>query len=304
MNYSKLSKKELLEMVKINNSIISNVPIGFCITDEDGFYEFVNKAYCDIYGYKEDELIGEHFSIVTIDENKKELIELHDKFLNECHELKQEWIVKDKNGDQFNIAASAGKIIGKDGKAKKVTFVSDITEQKKLEKKLKKANLQLKEKAIKDGLTSLYNHSETMERLETEINRRSHTNSPLTIMMLDIDDFRKVNNQFGHIIGDQVLKEMAAEIKNSIRKMDVAGRLGGDEMLIIFPETSLEEAEQIAKRVLNNVRKNKIAGVNVTFSAGLYQHKSEKAKNLIAKADQLMYKAKNNEKNEIVNNND
>ena len=61
MNYSKLSKKELLEMVKINNSIISNVPIGFCITDEDGFYEFVNETYCDIYGYKKDELIGEHF---------------------------------------------------------------------------------------------------------------------------------------------------------------------------------------------------------------------------------------------------
>lgn len=62
------------------------------------------------------------------------MIELHDKFLNEGHELKREWIVKNKKDEQFNIAASAAKIIEKDGKAKKVTFVSDITEQKKLEK--------------------------------------------------------------------------------------------------------------------------------------------------------------------------
>lgn len=82
--------------------------------------------------------------------------------------------------------------------------------------------------------------------------------------------------------------------------MDVAGRFGGDEMLIIFPETLLEEAEQVAKRILNNIRKDKIAGINVTFSAGLYQHKAEKAKELIARADKLMYKAKNNSKNEII----
>lgn len=139
-----------------------------------------------------------------------------------------------------------------------------------------------------------------MERLKSEINRRSHTNSNLTVMMIDIDDFRKVNNQYGHVVGDKVLKETAAVIKNNIRKMDVAGRLGGDEMLIIFPETSLSTAQKIAERVLDKIRKNEIEGIKVTFSAGLYQHKSEEASNLVAKADELMYEAKNNRKNEIV----
>lgn len=90
MDYSKLSKEELLELVKLNRSILNNVPIGFCITDEDGIYEFVNKAYCDIYGYKKEELIGEHFSIVTTEKNTEELVELHDKFLNEGSELKEQ----------------------------------------------------------------------------------------------------------------------------------------------------------------------------------------------------------------------
>ena len=289
MDYSELNRKELLELVKFNRSIISNVPIGFCITDEDGIYEFVNEAYCDIYGYTKEELIGEHFSIVTTDENTEELIELHNKFLNKGSELKEQWIVEDKEGNKFNISACAAKIRDQDGRDKKVTYVSDITEQKKLEKKLKEANLQLKEKAIKDDLTGLYNHGETMERLRAEINRCSHTSSNLTVMMIDIDDFRKVNNKYGHIVGDKVLKETAAVIKNNIRKMDVAGRLGGDEMLVILPETSLSTAKKIAERVLDKIRNNKIEGIKVTFSAGLYQHKSEKANDLIAKADELMY---------------
>ena len=300
MDYSKLNKKEMIEIIKLNDTIISNVPIGFCITNEDGIYEFVNRAYCNIYGYTKEELIGEHFSIVTTEENTDELIKLHDKFLKEGHELQKEWVVKNKNDEKFYISVFAAKIIGKDGRPKKVTYISDITEQKNLEKKLKKANLQLKEKAIKDDLTGLYNHGETVEKLEAEINRSSHTNSPLTIMMLDIDDFRKVNNQYGHVVGDRVLEEMAAKIKANIRKMDVAGRIGGDEMLIIFPETDLKEAKKIAKRVLKNIREEKIEGIKVTFSSGLYQYKSEQANDLIAKADELMYKAKNKRKNEII----
>jgi len=139
-----------------------------------------------------------------------------------------------------------------------------------------------------------------MERLRSEINRSSHTNSSLTIMMIDIDDFRQINNKYGHMIGDKVLKKIALKIKDNIRKMDVAGRIGGDEMLIIFPETDIKEAEIISERIITSIRKEKIEGFRITFSAGLYQHKSEEAKELIAKADKLMYKAKNNNKNKII----
>lgn len=297
---SKLSKEDLLETIKFNNSIINSVPIGFCITNDKGIFEFVNKAYCEMYGYEKEELLGEHFSKVTVKENTVELIETHDQFLKKGAELKKEWVVKKKNGENFHISAYAAKIIGKDGKAKKVTYVSDITEQKILEEKLKEANSKLKKRAIRDSLTGLYNHGEIMERIRTEINRSSHRNSSLTIMMVDIDDFREINNKYGHMFGDKVLQKIALKIKNNIRKMDVAGRIGGDEMLIIFPETTIKEAEKIAERIINSIRKEKIEGVKVTFSAGLYQHKSEDAKELIAKADKMMYKAKNKRKNEII----
>lgn len=294
------SKEDLLDTIKLNNSIINSVPIGFCITNDKGIYEFVNKAYCKMYGYEKEELIGEHFSKVTIKENTTELIEIHDKFLNKGSELKKQWVVKKKNGEKFNISACAAKIIGKDGKPKKVTYVSDITEQKILERKLKEVNSKLKKRAIRDSLTGLYNHGETMEMLRSEINRSSHTNSPLTIMMIDIDDFREINNKCGHMVGDKVLKKIALKIKDNIRKMDIAGRIGGDEMLIIFSETDIKEAAKIAERIINSIRREKIEGVKITFSAGLYQHNSEEAKELVAKADKLMYKAKNNNKNKII----
>lgn len=82
--------------------------------------------------------------------------------------------------------------------------------------------------------------------------------------------------------------------------MDIAGRIGGDEMIVIFPETSLDEAKLIAQRILSSVAEEKIAGIEITFSAGLYQYQSETAKELIEKADQLMYKAKRKNKNQII----
>lgn len=299
MDNLEYNNEDLLEIVHFKD-IITNVPIGFCITNNEGIFEFVNDAYCKIYAYQKEELIGEHFSIVTTAENTEELIELHDKFLNEGQELNEEWTVKNKFGEELIISANAAKITGKDGEAKKVTYVLDITEHKALERKLKKANLKLQEKALKDDLTGLYNYGEIMKRLKAEINRSSHIGSPLTIMMLDIDNFRKVNNNYGHVLGDKVLSEMASKIKDNIREMDIAGRHGGDEFLIIFPDTELEDAKYIADRLLKIMRDSKIAGIEITFSGGLYQYKGEKANELVEKADNLMYRAKKNEKNEIV----
>lgn len=116
MDYSELSKTELIERVKLNNAIINNVPIGFCITNQDGIYEFVNEAYCDIYGYTENELIGEHFSLVTTAENREELVKLHADFLNAAYELSREWTVKNKDGKKLNISAFAAKVTETDGR--------------------------------------------------------------------------------------------------------------------------------------------------------------------------------------------
>jgi diguanylate cyclase (GGDEF)-like protein/PAS domain S-box-containing protein len=126
--------------------IIEKTPAGVCITNEKGIYEYVNDAYCKIYGYRADELLGKHFTIVIPKEYKSKLIELHDHFLSEKTEIRGEWEVLDKKGEKLFILADAAYIIDKDNKPKKVTFVINITERKNAENQLENLNKSLEQK--------------------------------------------------------------------------------------------------------------------------------------------------------------
>lgn len=118
------------------NSIIEKTPVGICITDKNGIFEYANESYQKIYKYSSDELIGKHFTIVVPPENRENLSQLHDKFIlgRDGTEARGEWTVINKYGDEINIIADAAKIIGSDNIPKKVTFVIDITERMRAEK--------------------------------------------------------------------------------------------------------------------------------------------------------------------------
>ncbi len=149
MDLNKLEHSQLVRMVDINETIMNEVPIGFCITDENGFYEKVNSYYCKIYGYAREELLGQHFSKVTTKNNTEKLKELHDKFIERGGEIKSEWNVKRKDGEEIIIAATAARIKGLDGTYKKVTYVIDITDRKKAEQELIKTKKRLDKEIAK-----------------------------------------------------------------------------------------------------------------------------------------------------------
>ena len=130
--------------------IIESTPVGICITDEHGYYEYVNPTYCRLYGYEPDELIGNHFTKVVPEENRERLIHLHSEFMGRRYELRGEWEVLRRDGSPLAIIADAAYIIDVDGRPKKVTFVLDISERKQAEQMLK----------------------ETVERLHQEIRQR------------------------------------------------------------------------------------------------------------------------------------
>lgn len=112
-------------------AIVEKTPVGLCITDENGFFEYVNKAYCRIYKYSPEELIGKHFTTVVKEEFKEILIDLHNRFIEGTAENRGEWNVIDKYNNDLFILADAARIIGDDNKYRKVTFVVDITQSKK-----------------------------------------------------------------------------------------------------------------------------------------------------------------------------
>lgn len=170
-----------------------------------------------------------------------------------------------------------------------------------LMEQLKIKNEQLSRMATEDGLTGLYNHRHIIEMLEVEIDRSKRYGSPLSILMFDLDRFKVVNDTYGHHIGDVVLAYIGAFWSDKSRVMDIAGRYGGEEFLVILPNTPLEGAKLYAERLREAIAAAKISeeAISVTISGGLATFQNETALELIQMADEKLYLAKNNGRNRI-----
>ncbi len=165
-------------------------------------------------------------------------------------------------------------------------------------------NAKLYELATKDGLTKLYIYRHFYTLLENEIKRSSRYNHEMTLLMMDIDNFKSVNDTYGHPVGDQVLREIASCIQQTIRKIDIASRYGGEEFTVILPETNIQDSKIIAERIRKNISQIKINvkdDINIcpTVSIGMSEYPScaLDEQTLIELADVALYNAKNNGKN-------
>lgn len=166
---------------------------------------------------------------------------------------------------------------------------------------------QMKQLAITDPLTELYNRRFTEVTLTTEFKRCERYGTPLAVGFFDIDDFKLVNDRFGHACGDDVLKVVADQLKVSIRFVDFAARIGGDEFLIVFPNTTQNDAWEILNRFRNKLRQCIISctGEFITISGGVTPWRPGiTPDDALNTADLLMYQAKRLGKNQIIKEND
>lgn len=158
---------------------------------------------------------------------------------------------------------------------------------------------EVKQLAITDVLTSVYNRRHTMERLEDEIEKSKRYENPLSVMMIDVDHFKRINDEFGHLSGDMVLKKIAESINKTLRDFDIVGRFGGEEFLVILPNTAIDDAFSAAERIRKNVEDLKLSkkDVSISVSIGVCQWSGDDLKNLLSEADRLLYSAKSNGRN-------
>lgn len=176
-----------------------------------------------------------------------------------------------------------------------------------LAQELKTANEKLKYIANNDELTDLHNHRYFHQYLETEFNRAWRYRRPFSLIMFDIDDFKKVNDEFGHLRGDMVLKELGTHVKSNVRSTDFVARYGGEEFAIILPETDAKGASVLAERLRKDIEQMRIVKdgkkIKVTISAGVatyvpgspLKNKAE----MIGAADKALYLSKRTGKNKI-----
>ncbi len=174
----------------------------------------------------------------------------------------------------------------------------------------------VKELAIRDGLTGVFVRRHFLERFEEELRRSDKFSLPLAVLMLDIDHFKRYNDEFGHLAGDGTLKQVASILLESLRKVDIVARYGGEEFVVVMPETRREGAQEAAERIRSNVARHNFKVYNestrVTVSIGvalfpvdlppaaaLTPH-SDTAFELIRHADKALYRAKEEGRNRVV----
>ena len=151
----------------------------------------------------------------------------------------------------------------------------------------------LRNLAMVDPLTGLYNRRFAMQRLSSEVARSERRGHPLTVLTLDLNDFKQINDMHGHPAGDQVLQEFAAHLNRVIRGSDLAVRLGGDEFLVLLPECTLEQLELVLERLGSLQVDWQGHKISVTFSAGWRQYAmGDRPEELLAQADRALYARK------------
>ncbi|MDF1667289.1 MAG: diguanylate cyclase, partial [Planctomycetota bacterium] len=169
---------------------------------------------------------------------------------------------------------------------------------------LERVHKDLEQSSQLDHLTQISNRRHLMERLDEELNRSQRYNRPFSLLIVDVDSFKKINDDFGHLFGDYVLTQVAKEMRAMLRNSDVCGRFGGDEFIVGLIETDAERAFQVAERLLERVSGHNLRWqdkeflVTVTIGVATFGC-SQTVKDLIAVADKALYRAKTDGRNRV-----
>jgi diguanylate cyclase (GGDEF)-like protein len=159
--------------------------------------------------------------------------------------------------------------------------------------------------AVIDPVSGLFNRRHFHERLEDELNRAQRHKTPVALMMIDIDDFKAVNDQFGHLAGDEVIRSVSDILRRSVRRFDLCARFGGEEFSIVMPGSGPEHSAVVAERIRQRIEEFRLeepalVGIRVTVSIGLSVSYESSPRELIERADRALYTAKRAGKNRVV----
>jgi len=265
------------------------------ITDKEGVLTYINEAVVAHSGYKEIELIGKDISIFRSGKHDKLFYQDLWATISSAQVYKNTIINKKKDNNLYYEETTITPILDDEGNISNYVSTSqDITERVVMEEKMKTL-------ATRDSLTGIYNRYRTNEEIDSEIIRIKRNPSLFALLMFDIDHFKLVNDTYGHDVGDYVLQELSKAILNNIRESDKFGRWGGEEFMLILPETNKEEAMKLAEKLRNTIASCIFKDVSkVTVSVGVTTCNAEDTKEeLIKRVDNALYKAKEDGRNRI-----
>lgn len=289
------AKKAIEEITKLSRAI-EEIDDVIMISDREGVMTFVNDAYVKHTGFSREESVGKTAAILKSGKQDKDFYKnMWDTILS-GNVFRGLFINKKRNTELYYEEKTITPIKNDAGEI--TSFVSagkDITQRIKMQN-----NLELL--ASTDKLTGIYNRHKFEELFKIELERVSRYKNPLALIMLDIDHFKDVNDTYGHDIGDKVLKNVVAIAKKNIRSTDIFARWGGEEFLILCPETDTLSAQTLAEKLRKSIETtifDAVGSITCSFGVSVYADK-ESGESLIKRVDSALYQAKHEGRNRVV----
>jgi diguanylate cyclase (GGDEF)-like protein/PAS domain S-box-containing protein len=267
----------------LDNYVISSV------VDREGRFVQVSKAFCQVSGFSAQELLGKKYEILVGENSAPVADEAMRSVLDEQIKWSGEILLHRKDNSRFWLMMEAEAVIGPAGKVVGgVAIGNDITDHKRIEKLSRT-----------DQLTKLYNRHGLDEIYQQAAKVAGRYKNALSVIVFDIDNFKPVNDNYGHAEGDRVLKRIAKIVAENIRIADSAGRWGGEEFIVICPETDLQGAWQLAEKLRLKIAAYPFENLPAqSCSFGIAQRQdNESYESLMSRADGYLYKAKAKGKN-------
>jgi len=268
-------------------SIVQTNQEGVICADTDGIIVLVNPAASKILNKKIKQLMGTELVACLNDEK------VVAGWFNNESELQQPKIIN-LNNRMLNVAANTIKNEQDNVIGKSVRF-QDITDELEIKNRLQQLS-------TLDSLTGLFNRRHFDLTVGIEIERSSQDKQQLSLLMLDIDFFKKVNDTHGHDVGDKVLVDISKILKNAVRSNDIPCRFGGEEFILLLPETNIENAMKLAERIRRKIENTEIGGIYITVSIGVSSvdvTESKGSDELLKIADTELYRAKDSGRNKV-----
>lgn len=290
-------QREVEESMRILSSAVEQSHGAVMITDKSGIIEYVNPRYSEITGYSRADLVGTTARLLEFSDAQ----DSEQRGMRECINLGESWTVTmrgaRKNGEQFWQAVSASPVVNESGLLTHIVVsIEDTSQQRAI-------HTQMEQLAFYDPLTGLENRRLFKDRLEQSIKQVRRNKGVMALLFLDLDNFKYVNDSYGHDVGDDLLVEVAKRLKQCVREEDIVARLGGDEFTVILSNLNdSKSASSVAAKIIKSLQlPMSIDGHELAISGSIgitvAPEDSMDANELMRNADLAMYRAKDSGRN-------
>lgn len=296
------STLKTLNELELNEIFFNNVSDGIVILNKEKKIVSINQGFTELTGFQEQDCLNKSLSILSSDAHSKNI---YNSIVEDDNNLKKLEISSRKNsGEIFPARVTVNSVFDNEQNITNyVIMIRDFTEEKEKEVKLLKL-------AKEDYLTKLPNRTAFSERLTHSISVSDREKNMFSLAFIDLDDFKPINDTYGHDVGDEVLIEVSKRLKDSLRGSDFISRAGGDEfVLILSPLKNAKDIENIKEKVLNNLCKQFITKnghtIDISGSMGyaiypndISDNSENKEEDIYKAADKAMYEIKQRKKND------